>query len=102
LRVAVKREGKHETANCRSTLRVVNVPDGIDSESRATRMGGEGKSFGHARPSITSTSTAIAEHEYECGVRARARNRNRNARATFGPAAKPDVGPERTKATAVW
>jgi len=28
-------------------------------------MGGEGKSFGHARPSITSTSTAIAEHEYE-------------------------------------
>ena len=28
-------------------------------------MGGEGRSLGRARPSITSTSTAIAEHEYE-------------------------------------
>ncbi len=31
------------TANRRSTLPVVNVPDGIDSESRATRMGGESR-----------------------------------------------------------
>jgi len=81
----------------RPDLRVVNASDGIDSESRATKMGGEGRSFGRARASITSTSTAIAEHEYECGVRARARNRNRRSatEAVLGSmfAAGRELGP---------
>ncbi len=85
------------TANRRSTLPVVNLPDGIDSESRTTRMGGEGRSLGRARPSITSTSTAIAEHEYEYEVRARARNRNRRSatEAVLGSmfAAGRELGP---------
>ena len=80
-------------------LPVVNLPDGIDSESRSTKMGGEGRSLGRARPSITSTSTAIAEHEYEYEyeVRARARNRNRRSatEAVLGSmfAAGRELGP---------
>ncbi len=72
-------------------------PGGIDSESRWTKMGGEGRSLGRARPSITSTSTAIAEHEYEYEVRARARNRNRRSatEAVLGSmfAAGRELGP---------
>ena len=59
-------------ASVRPDLRVVNASDGIDSESRTTRMGGERRSFGRARPSITSTSTAKAEHEYEYEWKVRA------------------------------
>ena len=53
--VAVKREGNHETANCRSTLRVVNFPDGIDSESRA----GVPASAGKERPPEGATTNGM-------------------------------------------